>query len=78
MPREGTKTVPGIIYTIFLNIEIRYAPGGDENDVMITKAIRLTIEIRYTPGGDENSSSYLNHIISILLRLDMPREGTKT
>ena len=31
MPREGTKTDLRFFFLPFLVIEIRYAPGGDEN-----------------------------------------------
>ena len=55
MPREGTKTCILIFYIHQLYIEIRYAPGGDENFLDHTRK---------------------HHIY--LLRLDMPREGTKT
>ncbi len=37
------------------------------------------IEIRYAPGGDENIFAHaLTLLTAYLLRLDMPREGTKT
>ena len=35
-------------------------------------------EIRYAPGGDENSPLVSKMDLIRLLRLDMPREGTKT
>ena len=39
---------------------------------------KTQIEIRYTPGGDENlDGCYFSATIG-LLRLDIPREGTKT
>ncbi len=56
MPREGTKT-------------------------RVAKPIREQvkyIEIRYAPGGDENLTFPESLIFIIPLRLDMPREGTKT
>ena len=31
MPREGTKTISTILIGLEARIEIRYAPGGDEN-----------------------------------------------
>ena len=56
MPREGTKTKIPVCFAVEpLKIEIRYAPGGDENI------------------GDD-----YNMVGGSLLRLDMPREGTKT
>ena len=36
------------------------------------------IEIRYAPGGDENLPPFKFVYDFLLLRLDMPREGTKT
>ena len=37
------------------HIEIRYAPGGDENSPPASTMKNLfSIEIRYAPGGDEN------------------------
>ena len=81
MPREGTKTK-------FISqnakrkcfIEIRYAPGGDENSSEArTEYARPRIEIRYAPGGDENRISQpKKNALRKILRLDMPREGTKT
>ena len=39
-------------------IEIRYAPGGDENGYFAAgRTLPHMIEIRYTPGGDENIDS---------------------
>ena len=57
MPREGTKTALIVFLTSSsCKIEIRYAPGGDENGLLtIFTAIQYFIEIRYAPGGDENS-----------------------
>ena len=56
MPREGTKTPPmTLIQKPLSTIEIRYAPGGDENN---------TLQIQWND--------------CLILRLDMPREGTKT
>ena len=55
MPREGTKT--------------KSAP---------TTQAKIIIEIRYAPGGDENGSLVEHHLVCKPLRLDMPREGTKT
>ena len=55
MPREGTKTECIKCKSCHSMIEIRYAPGGDENscsDSSFSAATR--IEIRYAPGGDEN------------------------
>ena len=55
MPREGTKTPVFVQNVLCVLIEIRYAPGGDENscsDSSFSAATR--IEIRYAPGGDEN------------------------
>ena len=38
-------------------IEIRYAPGGDENcSDLQNHSSYYIIEIRYAPGGDENST----------------------
>ena len=31
MPREGTKTQLSLLFQCIITIEIRYAPGGDEN-----------------------------------------------
>ena len=80
MPREGTKTwliLP--LAAAFKNIEIRYAPGGDENKSVPRYCHRaLSIEIRYAPGGGENSSMNTIPFSAFVLRLDMPREGTKT
>ena len=60
-------------------IEIRNAPGGDENNFLTSKYSSLFIEIRYAPGGDENVHSLKPVSFSTAsLRLDMPREGTKT
>ena len=57
MPREGTKTnISGSTSNIEVGIEIRYAPGGDENNLLANPEIIEEKE----------------------LRLDMPREGTKT
>ena len=56
MPREGTKTMKLSLLIYFgYKIEIRYAPGGDENPVLVMVMYLMT-----------------------RLRLDMPREGTKT
>ena len=38
-------------------IEIRYAPGGDENNRHVTAENEPGIEIRYAPGGDENEAT---------------------
>ena len=55
MPREGTKTPISFLYTRIISIEIRYAPGGDENLYLgDKKTLFAIIEIRYAPGGDEN------------------------
>ena len=37
-------------------IEIKYAPGGDENIALQFQFVkeRQKIEIKYAPGGDEN------------------------
>ena len=59
-------------------IEIRYAPGGDENFNQVLISTLTYIEIRYAPGGDENSLVSSANCKQLLLRLDMPREGTKT
>ena len=66
--------------TNFFSIEIRYAPGGDENDAHLSHTLRLSsIEIRYAPGGDENKyCKFHKKSTANALRLDMPREGTKT
>ena len=56
MPREGTKTLFAYAYIMRVFIEIRYAPGGDEN----------------------HGSCFIYGHHELLLRLDMPREGTKT
>ena len=105
MPREGTKTNIYEFFAIAVVIEIKYAPGGDENAIMyFANSVRVIIieikyapggdenslvnptvnflciiEIKYAPGGDENSHNFYpcNHRVS-QLRLDMPREGTKT
>ena len=55
MPREGTKTKQRLRTCNFCHIEIRYAPGGDENGSLVE-----------------------HHLVCKPLRLDMPREGTKT
>ena len=55
MPREGTKTRLHRLFIIVCIIEIKYAPGGDENpekDSYIEMGGK--IEIKYAPGGDEN------------------------
>ena len=80
MPREGTKTNNKVsISNIDINIEIRYAPGGDENIVIgLSNPLTNSIEIRYAPGGDENDFFILLYADRGILRLDMPREGTKT
>ena len=57
MPREGTKTTFVCIYCHNGNIEIRYAPGGDENHSLTKFQKYFKIEIRYAPGGDENDFS---------------------
>ena len=55
MPREGTKTLFRLcIQDNLAPIEIRYAPGGDENMMKRIDAEINYIEIRYAPGGDEN------------------------
>ena len=55
MPREGTKTVYSERMKECTLIEIRYAPGGDENETKtFPKRYVADIEIRYAPGGDEN------------------------
>ena len=59
-------------------IEIRYAPGGDENECNRLYCHFRIIEIRYAPGGDENTLSQISNSAVRLLRLGMPREGTKT
>ena len=59
-------------------VEIRYAPGGDENYQNIPNYLFFQFEIRYAPGGDENTIILLPLHSIITLRLDMPREGTKT
>ena len=64
MPREGTKTQDWCTYSVFhYGIEIRYAPGGDENLTKVSKSILNCIEIRYAPGGDENHYSYQTLIL---------------
>lgn len=35
-------------------VEIRYAPGGDENKLIEINNNFISIEIRYAPRGDEN------------------------
>ncbi len=54
MPREGTKTITAVLSTEKFEIEIRYAPGGDENYTYLLFSTLVYIEIRYAPGGDEN------------------------
>ena len=40
-----------------MTIEIRYAPGGDENPTLLNfRYSKIPIEIRYAPGGDENAA----------------------
>ena len=47
-----------LVSTLIYCIEIRYAPGGDENvpDTGFAAEGHF-IEIRYAPGGDENRKS---------------------
>ena len=79
MPREGTKTPVQITNILKLLIEIRYAPGGDENYLLLLHyQQQQLIEIRYAPGGDENNTVHCHTFPNHILRLDMPREGTKT
>ena len=79
MPREGTKTQSSNFNILDIRIEIRYAPGGDENRTdPIQNVQSINIEIRYAPGGDENILYNENGNVILALRLDMPREGTKT
>ena len=60
MPREGTKTGNCGLKPFKLIIEIRYAPGGDENVKGVSVNLnRYNIEIRYAPVGDEN---FIEHI----------------
>ena len=55
MPREGTKTSHLLFFVFLKSIEIKYAPGGDENTVMaFLYGCIGYIEIKYAPGGDEN------------------------
>ena len=55
MPREGTKTIAHVAVGYYVTIEIRYAPGGDENSPCESASNKtIQIEIRYAPGGDEN------------------------
>ena len=58
MPLEGTKTPSSaLVMAASCKIEIRYAPGGDENRKTGRASEPISfIEIRYAPGGDENSS----------------------
>ena len=44
------------MYAFLIFIEIRYAPVGDENNVIVNNGILFKIEIRYAPVGDENVS----------------------
>ena len=44
------------MYAFLIFIEIRYAPVGDENNVIVNNGILFKIEIRYSPVGDENVS----------------------
>ena len=80
MPREGTKTVLLCASARWSSIEIKYAPGGDENvqHDELSHTCKNTIEIKYAPGGDENYFIHLFAECYTVLRLNMPREGTKT
>ena len=55
MPREGTKTFSLCFFKVLDFIEIKYAPGGDEN-----------------------FQRFCGVAFFLSLRLNMPREGTKT
>ena len=51
----GSSNQHGKTTQVSGNIEIRYAPGGDENENIVSACvIIICIEIRYAPGGDEN------------------------
>ena len=65
---------------VFFPIEIKYAPGGDENynTAPAKERIYRSIEIKYAPGGDENKHTHFYIYSKYTLRLNMPREGTKT
>ena len=57
MPREGTKTDSFVTKITVVLIEIKYAPGGDENRNYHHQSIHYNqIEIKYAPGGDENKN----------------------
>ena len=56
-PGRGRKLFFYPLYIHVSPIEIRCAPGGDENPVSISDTLPFyPIEIRCAPGGDENSS----------------------
>ncbi len=59
MPREGTKTQSEIGISSCKDIEIRNAPGGDENKNHGADKEIYQIEIRNAPGGDENKEYIL-------------------
>ena len=70
MPREGTKTfLVKDLNNDKTRIEIRYAPGGDENQHRTMISIAYFIEIRYAPGGDENSQYLRNHHGLIIIEI---------
>ena len=70
MPREGTKTIKAFTIVNPVLIEIRYAPGGDENSRYILLALHFGfIEIRYAPGGDENSAHTFIKRICVLIEI---------
>ena len=44
-----------VLFMAHLYIEIKYAPGGDENTIRsYSSSGKSSIEIKYAPGGDEN------------------------
>ena len=60
-------------------IEIRYAPGGDENKIAEDNEESLfKLRLDMPREGTKTKTSYLLVSSLYVLRLDMPREGTKT
>ncbi len=81
MPREGTKIKQLGNLMNHDMIEIRYAPGGDENLIRPFQTVSQRIVLRLDmplEGTKTMTSTDHKTIVYLSLRLDMPREGTKT
>ena len=50
---------------------------GTKSKLVKLIRVNIIIEIRYAPGGDEKGNSDNCSVRTSILRLDMPREGTK-